>query len=33
LFALNLKSQSLFPLTLADRDARNEEHDARALKR
>lgn len=32
-FALNLKSQSLFPLTLADRDARKKEHDARALKR
>jgi len=32
-FALNLKSQSLFPLTLADQDARKKEHDARALKR
>jgi hypothetical protein len=32
-FALNLKSQSLFPLTLADSDARKKEHDARALKR
>ena len=32
-FALNLKSQSLFPLTLADLAARQKEHDARALKR
>ena len=32
-FALNLKSQSLFPLTLADLAARKKEHDARALKR
>jgi len=32
-FALNLKSQSLFPLTLADLLARKKEHDARALKR
>ena len=32
-FALNLKSQSLFPLTLADRAGRKKEHDARALKR
>ena len=32
-FALNLKSQSLFPLTLADFSARKKEHDARALKR
>jgi len=32
-FALNLKSQSLFPLTLADLSARKKEHDARALKR
>ena len=32
-FALNLKSQSLFPLTLADQAARKKEHDARALKR
>lgn len=32
-FALNLKSQSLFPLTLADQDARKKEHDTRALKR
>ncbi len=32
-FALNLKSQSLFPLMLADQDARKKEHDARALKR
>ena len=32
-FALNLKSQSLFPLTLADLAGRKKEHDARALKR
>jgi len=32
-FALNLKSQSLFPLALADLSARKKEHDARALKR
>ena len=32
-FALNLKSQSLFPLTLADLIGRKKEHDARALKR
>lgn len=32
-FALNLKSQSLFPLTLADLAARKKEHDLRALKR
>lgn len=32
-FALNLKSQSLFPLVLADRAARKKEHDLRALKR
>ena len=32
-FALNLKSQSLFPLVLADRVARKKEHDLRALKR
>jgi hypothetical protein len=32
-FVLNLKSQSLFPLTLADASARKKEHDARALKR
>jgi hypothetical protein len=32
-FALNLKSQSLFPLVLADRVARKKEHDVRALKR
>lgn len=32
-FALNLKSQSLFPLVLADRAARKKEHDIRALKR
>lgn len=32
-FALNLKSQSLFPLVLADRIGRKKEHDARALKR
>jgi hypothetical protein len=32
-FALNLKSQSLFPLVLADRVARKKEHDIRALKR
>jgi hypothetical protein len=32
-FALNLKSQSLFPLVLADRAARKKEHDVRALKR
>ena len=33
LFALNLNSQSLFPLALADRVARKKEHDLRALKR
>jgi hypothetical protein len=32
-FALNLKSQSLFPLVLADLVARKKEHDLRALKR
>jgi hypothetical protein len=32
-FALNLKSQSLFPLVLADRVERKKEHDLRALKR
>jgi len=32
-FALNLKSQSLFPLVLADLTARKKEHDMRALKR
>ena len=32
-FALNLKSQSLFPLGLADWAGRKKEHDARALKR
>lgn len=32
-FALNLKSQSLFPLALADMAGRKKEHDARALKR
>lgn len=32
-FALNLKSQSLFPLVLADRATRKKEHDLRALKR
>jgi len=32
-FALNLKSQSLFPLVLADRAGRKKEHDLRALKR
>jgi len=32
-FALNLKSQSLFPLVLADRVGRKKEHDIRALKR
>jgi hypothetical protein len=32
-FALNLKSQSLFPLVLADRAQRKKEHDLRALKR
>jgi len=32
-FALNLKSQSLFPLVLADQVARKKEHDVRALKR
>jgi hypothetical protein len=32
-FALNLKSQSLFPLVLADAVARKKEHDLRALKR
>ena len=32
-FALNLKSQSLFPLTLADQVGRKKEHDLRALKR
>jgi hypothetical protein len=32
-FALNLKSQSLLPLTLADQAARKKEHDVRALKR
>ena len=32
-FALNLKSQSLFPLVLADLAARKKEHDLRALKR
>ena len=32
-FALNLKSQSLFPLALADLIGRKKEHDARALKR
>jgi hypothetical protein len=32
-FALSLKSQSLFPLTLADLAGRKKEHDARALKR
>ena len=31
--ALNLKSQSLFPLVLADRAGRQQEHDVRALKR
>ena len=32
-FALNLKSQSLFPLVLADQVERKKEHDLRALKR
>ena len=32
-FALNLKSQSLFPLMLADLAGRKKEHDVRALKR
>ena len=32
-FALNLRSQSLFPLTLADLAGRKKEHDLRALKR
>jgi hypothetical protein len=32
-FALNLKSQSLFPLVLADLAGRKKEHDVRALKR
>lgn len=32
-FALNLKSQSLFPLMLADLSGRKKEHDLRALKR
>jgi Transposase DDE domain len=32
-FALNLKSQSLFPLVLADLARRKKEHDLRALKR
>lgn len=32
-FALNLKSQSLFPLALADLAGRKKEHDLRALKR
>ena len=32
-FALNLKSQSLFPLVLADLVGRKKEHDIRALKR
>ena len=32
-FALNLKSQSLFPLVLADVTKRKKEHDMRALKR
>lgn len=32
-FALNLKSQSLFPLMLADLKGRKKEHDIRALKR
>ena len=32
-FGLNLKSQSLFPLALADLAGRKKEHDARALKR
>jgi hypothetical protein len=32
-FALNLKSQGLFPLVLADRVGRKKEHDIRALKR
>ena len=32
-FALNLKSQSLFPLVLADLAGRKKEHDLRALKR
>ena len=32
-FALNLKSQSLFPLVLADLTRRKKEHDMRALKR
>ena len=32
-FALNLKSQSLFPLALADLAGRKKEHDVRALKR
>lgn len=32
-FALNLKSQSLFPLVLADLTERKKEHDMRALKR
>ena len=32
-FALNLKSQSLFPLALADLVGRKKEHDARTLKR
>jgi len=32
-FALNLKSQSLFPLALADLAGRKKEHDNRALKR
>jgi len=32
-FSLNLKTQSLFPLTLADLDGRKKEHDNRALKR
>jgi len=32
-FALNLKSQSLFPLALADQVGRKKEHDLRMLKR
>ena len=32
-FALNLQSQSLFPLVLANRVGRKKEHDVRALKR
>lgn len=32
-FALNIKSQSLFPLELADFQSRKKEHDQRALKR